>query len=667
MFVICVEKNNEVISSCLQLKPTHECFWLHEMNSTLLNSLKSCQALKSLKSVHALLIVNDLFTSSDIVLNKVIRLYFRFGSSNHAHKVFDKIPQPNVFIWTSMIHGHIESKQYSQGFLLFRKMLQHSIAPLNYTLTTVLKGLAREARLQDGEIVYGFVLKYGFDFDVMVQNSMIDLLMRCGKCNVARCVFEEMGVKDVVTWNSMIFGYCNNGGVDIARELFDEMPDRNVISWTSIICGYVKVGDMSEARALFDVMPLKDLASWNVMLSGYVEFGDLDAALYVFNKMPFRDVGSWNLIISGWCKKGSIESARKYFDRMPSKNVVSWTMMIDGYMKSGNVDDAKVLFDQMPEKNLISWSIMISGYAKNGEPQSALELLKCFKKECIKPDETFILGVISACSQLGVLDAAESVINDYVGPALLTNLRVATSLIDMYAKCGNLKKAAQVFEMTSQKDLFCYSTMIAAYANHGLGREAISLYEEMKSHNLQPDATTFIGVLSGCNHGGLIDEGWRYFKQMTDEYKIQPTDKHYACMVDLLGRAGRVNDAYKLICSMAVAPTAAVWSSLLSACSVHRNIELAEAAASELFKIEPHNSGNYILLSNIYAALGQWHNVAKVRAMMRQDRVRKNKGSSWIELDSAVYEFVMGDLSYLSSEKINYIMGLLSEEMKLEE
>ncbi|KAM0057102.1 putative tetratricopeptide-like helical domain superfamily [Helianthus debilis subsp. tardiflorus] len=638
------------------------------MNSSLLKSLHNFQTLKSLKSIHALLVVNGLFASSDILLNKIIRLYFRFGSGTHAHQVFDKIPQPNVFLWTAMIHGSVQNKLYTQGFSLFCTMLRDSVAPMNFTITTVLKGLAREARLRDGEAVHGLVIKYGFDFDVMVQNSMLDLLMRCEKTDLARCVFEEMNVKDTVSWNSMIYGYCNNGRIEIARELFDMMPDPNVISWTSIICGYVKVGDMSEARALFEAMPVKDLASWNVMLSGYVDFGDLDAALCIFNMMPFRDVGSWNLIVSGYCRAGNVDSARSYFDRMPSKNVASWTMMIDGYMKSGNVNDAKVLFDQMPEKNLISWSTMIGGYAKNGEPQTALELLKCFKKERIKPDETFILGVISACSQLGVLDAAESVINDYVGPTLLSSLHVSTSLIDMYAKCGNLKKAAQVFETTSGKDLFCYSTMIAAYANHGLVREAISLFEEMKkNNNLEPDTTTFVGVLSGCNHGGLVDEGWRYFKQMTDEYKIQPTDKHYACMVDLLGRAGRVHDAYNLICSMKVAPSAAVWSSLLAACSVHRHVELAEAAAAELFKIDPHNSGNYVLLSNIYAALGEWRNVAKVRAMMRRNQVRKNRGSSWIELDSMVYEFVMGDFTYLNSENINYIMDLLAEEMKLEE
>ncbi|KAL8193412.1 hypothetical protein R6Q57_026547 [Mikania cordata] len=637
------------------------------MSSSLLNYLHNCQTLKSVKSVHALLVVNGLFASSDIVLNKIIRLYFRFESGNHAHKVFDKISQPNVFLWTSMIHGSVENKLYSQGFLLFRRMLRDSVAPLNFTVIAVLKGLAKEARLQDGQMVYGFVIKYGFDFDVIVQNSMLDLLMRCEKPDLARCVFEEMHVKDIVSWNSMIFGYCNNGRIDIARQFFSTMPDRNVISWTSIICGYVKTGDMTDARALFEAMPFKDLASWNVMLSGYVEYGDLDAALYIFNTMPFRDVGSWNLVISGFCKLGNLESARNHFDRMPIKNVMSWTMIIDGYMKYGNVNEAKLLFDQMPERNLISWSTMIGGYAKNGEPQTALELLGRFKTQCIKPDETFILGVISACSQLGVLDAAESVINDYVGTTLLSNLHVSTSLIDMYAKCGNLEKAAQVFAMTSGKDLFCYSTMIAAYANHGLGREAISLFEEMKSNNIKPDTTTFIGVLSGCNHGGLIDEGWRYFKQMTDVYKIQATDKHYACMVDLLGRAGRVQDAHNLICSMKVAPTVAVWSSLLAACSVHRYIELGEAAAAELFKIDPHNSGNYILLSNMYAASRQWRKVAKVRAMMRQDQVRKNRGSSWIELDSVVYEFVMGDLTYLNSDSINYIMGLLGEEMKLEE
>ncbi|KAL7599201.1 hypothetical protein Lser_V15G23086 [Lactuca serriola] len=637
------------------------------MKSSLLNFLYSCKSLKSLKSAHASLLVNGLFATSDIVLNKIIRLYFRFGSAHVAHKVFDEISQPNVFLWTSMIHGHVENKLYSQAFLLFLRMLRDSVAPVNYTITTVLKGLAREARLRDGEVVYGFVIKCGFDLDIMVQNSMLDFFMRCEKTDLARCLFEEMHEKDIVSWNSMILGYCNNGRIDIARDLFSKMPDQNVISWTTIIHGYVKLGDMKEARHLFDEMPVKDLASWNVMLSGYVDYGDIDNAIYIFNTMPFSDLGSWNLIISGCCKIGNLESARNYFDKIPSKNVASWTIMIDGYMKSGNVNDAKVLFDQMPEKNLISWSTMIGGYAKNGEPKTALELLKLFKKQSINPDETFILVVISACSQLGVLDAAESAIRDYVGPDLFSNLHIATSLVDMYAKCGNIKKAIDIFKTINKKDLYCYTTMITAYANHGLGQEAISLFEKMKKDNLTPDGATFIGVLTACNHGGLIDEGWKYFKEMKNEYGIEPIDKHYACMVDLLGRSGCIHDAYNLICGMKVGPTAAVWSALLAACGVHRHVEMAEVAAGELFKIEPENSGNYVLLSNVYAGLGEWENVGKVRAMMRGNRVRKNRGSSWIELECVVYEFVMGDFEYLNCERVKFILDLLREEMEVED
>ncbi|KAL4590519.1 hypothetical protein LXL04_003451 [Taraxacum kok-saghyz] len=637
------------------------------MNYSLLKFLNNCKSLKTLKSAHALLVVNGLFGSSDVALNKIIRAYCRFGSTHDAHKAFDKISQPNVFLWTSMIHGHVENKLYSEAFLLFLRMLRDSVAPLNYTIITLLKGLAREARLTQGEVVHGLVLKCGFDTDIMVQNSMLDLLMRCEKPDLARGVFDEIHEKDIISWNTMISGYCNKGRMDIARELFYKMPDRNVISWTTIIHGYIKIGDMTEARYLFDEMPEKDLASWNVILSGYVENGDLDNAVYIFNTMPSPGLGSWNLIISGCCKLGNLESARKYFDRIPSKNTASWTIMIDGYMKSGNVNEAKALFDQMPEKNLITWSTMIGGYAKNEQPKTALELLKIFKKQSIKPDETFILVVISACSQLGVLDAAESAIHDYVGPDIFSNLHIATSLVDMYAKCGNIKKAIDLFKTIKQKDLFSYTTMISAYANHGLGQDAISLFEKMKKDNLKPDGATFIAVLTACNHGGLINEGWNYFNEMKNKYLIEPTDKHYACMVDLLGRSGRVQDAYNLICGMKVGPTAAVWSALLAACVVHRDAEVAEVAAGELFKIEPGNSGNYVLLSNVYAGLGEWEKVGKVRGVMRGNRVRKNRGSSWIELECVVYEFVMGDFEYLNCESVKFVLDLLREEMEVED
>ncbi|KDP40272.1 hypothetical protein JCGZ_02270 [Jatropha curcas] len=634
------------------------------MNHPLLNLLNKCRSLKHLKSVHAHLVISGSITFSDLTLNKLLRLYSRFGDTSYARKLFDEIPEPNAFLWTSLIHGFTENHQYENAFSLFIKM-HRDIAPLNFTIASVLKVLARLGRVKDGEVIHGIVLKCGFGFDLVVQNAIIDFFMKCGKVGFARRIFDEMGVRDIVSWNSVVLGYGNNGRVDIARELFDRMEVRNVISWTSMIQGYVKAGNMVEARVLFEIMPAKDLASWKVMISGYMNAGNTDVARHLFEAMSIHDVGTWNLMISGFCKAGDLEAAKDFFDRMQEKNAASWVMMIDGYVKGGDFDSARCLFDQMPDKNLVAWSTMIGGYARNGQPRSALELYKSFKEQGIKPDETFILGIISACSQLGILGTAESIIHDFVGPSFFSNLQVLTSLIDMYAKCGSIERATKVFEMVVKKDLLCYSTMINAFANHGLSEAAISLFAEMETANIKPDGVTFLGVLTACNHRGLVDEGRRFFKQMTDDYGIKPTEKHYACVVDILSRAGCLEDAYNLISSRSVKPSATVWGALLAACRVHHNVQLAEVAAAELFKIEPDNSGNYVLLCNIYADAGLWDDVAKVRAKIRENRVRKNRGSSWIELGSVVHEFVMGDSSHFDSESIFFILDLLKKDMKL--
>ncbi|KAL2508642.1 Pentatricopeptide repeat-containing protein [Forsythia ovata] len=634
------------------------------MNNTLSHFLKNCKTLETLKSVHAHLLIRGSVFSSDLTLNKILRLYSRYGSTDYAHKLFDKIPQPNPFLYSSMIHGYVENFKNREAFLLLYKMRVLDVPLLNFTILSILRALGREKRLRDGEGIYGFVIKYGLGFDLLVQNGMIDFFVKCGEVYLGRRMFDGIEERDVVSWNTMISGYWGVGRVEDARQLFDGMLERNVVSWTILISGYVKMNDMVEARRLFEAMPVKDLTVWNVMVSGYVEVGDIDAAHILFETTPVRDVAMWNLMISGFCKVGEMVKAKEYFEKMSRKNVSSWTIMVDGFAKSGNMNEARHLFDQMPEKNLFSWSAIIGGYAKNGQPHAALKLLECFKETGIQPDETFILGIISACSQLGIADVAESIIHNYVG-TLYSNTHVVTSLIDMYAKCGRIEKASQVFEMADQKDFLCYSTMIAAFGNHGLVQEAITLFHDMKMANIKPDAVTFLGVLSACNHGGLVAEGRSCFKQMIEEYNIKPTEKHYACMVDLLGRAGLLEEAYNLICDMYVPPTAVVWGSLLGACKVYGNVHLAEIAAVELFKIEPENSGNYVLLSSIYAAFGRWRDVAKVRAMIRERGVRKNRGSSWIEFDSVVHEFVMGDMSHLDSDRIYFMLDLLCEEMKL--
>ncbi|CAN4097602.1 unnamed protein product [Withania somnifera] len=612
------------------------------MNQAVSHLLQTCKTLSTLKSVHARLLVCGSIASSDLVLNKIIRLYSRFGATDYARKLFDEITERNPFLWTSMIHGYVENSHHTQAFSLFRYMHIQDVTPLNFTISSVLKALGRLKWLRYGEGMLGFICKCGFGSDLLVQNAMIDCFMKCGEVDYARRVFDGIEEKDVVSWNSMVSGYVTNGRIEIARELFDRMEERK--------CGF---------------LDYKDLAAWNVMISGCIDVGDVPSASFLFQAMPIRDTGTWNLMISGFCKVGELEKAREYFEQMPFRNVVSWTMMIDGYVKSGKLHEARCLFDEMPEKNLITWSAMIGGYAKNGKPSAALELFKSFRKQSFELDETFILSIISACSQLGIVDAVELVMSDDVGSRYFSDTRVINSLVDLYAKCGNIEKASQVFEMADKKDLCCYSTMITALANHGLVEKALYLFEDMQRKNFEPDEVTFLGVLSACNHGGLINAGRRYFKQMTEEFRIQPTEKHYACMVDILGRGGFLEEAHEMILSMHVVPTSAVWGAMLAACHVHRDVQMAEIAASELFKIEPENSGNYILLSNTYAAAGRWHDVARVRALIREHHVKKNRGSSWIELGSAVHEFVMGDILNVDAEGICFILSLLNEDMKL--
>ncbi|XXG68157.1 hypothetical protein AAC387_Pa06g1310 [Persea americana] len=634
------------------------------MNKPISSLLHNCENLKSLKSIHARLLIDGSIFFSDVFLNKILRLYANFGALDHARKLFEKISQPNSFLWTALIHGHVENCLYDDSLLIFRLMLKQSVQPQSFTLLSVLKASARRSRIRDGESIYGLVLKYGLESDPMVQNAVIDMYSRCGEVDFARQVFDGMCMKDVISWNSMISGYCNNGKIGAARELFDQITERTVVSWTAMICGYVAVGNMGVARALFEQMSVRDSASWNVMVSGYLDAGDLAAASSLFDEMPKQDVGSWNVMISGFCKAGKMNSAMELFERMPLRNVASWTMMVDGYIRNGDMKNARCIFDQMPKRNLVSWSTIIAGYAKNGQPNLALDLFNQFKETGIEPDETFILAIISTCSQLGVLDIAKGIISEYVQDIHLSSMQLVTSLIDMHAKCGSVDEALQVFNEASTKDLVCYSTMIAALANHGRGRDAINLFYDMLQSDIKPDGVVFIGVLSACTHGGLINEGKIVFKMMVEDFSIKPSERHYACLVDLLGRAGYLEEAYELIQSMSIEPHSAVWGALLAACRIHRNANLAEVAARHLFKIEPENSGNYILLSNVYADLERWDDVAKVRSMIREQKVRKTRGSSWIELDCVVHEFVMGDMSHFDSSIIYSVLDLLFEDVK---
>lgn len=361
----------------------------------------------------------------------------------------------------------------------------------------------------------------------------------------------------------------------------------------------------------------------------------------------------------------SMDVAQELFNKMPSKNLIVSTAMISGYSKLGQLKHARLIFDQMVEKDLVSWSAMIAGYAESDWPQEALRLFNEMQTLKMRPDQITMLSVISACAHLGALDKAKWIHiyadrNGFGGA-----LPVGNALIDMYAKCGSLERAREVFEKMRRKNVISWTSMINASAMHGDAVNALGLFNRMKDENVEPNGVTFVGVLYACSHAGFVDEGRKFFASMINEYNISPKHEHYGCMVDLFGRANLLREALEVIEAMPVAPNVVVWGSLMAACRVHGESELGEFAAKRLLELEPDHDGAHVVLSNIYAKERRWEDVRNVRKLMKDSSIIKERGFSRIELNNEVHEFLMADRDHKQADRIYENLDKVVSDLRL--
>ncbi|KAF8389767.1 hypothetical protein HHK36_024286 [Tetracentron sinense] len=363
-----------------------------------------------------------------------------------------------------------------------------------------------------------------------------------------------------------------------------------------------------------------------------------------------------NSLIDLYSKTGCLKEALFLFEGIAVRDVVTWNSMIAGCFRREDVEKGRDLFDRMPERNVVSWNTVIAGYAQNGKSPEALRLFRRMQSEGILPNEVTLVSVLSACAQAGAIGVGKWV-HRYIERSRITlDIYLSNCLIDMYSKGGSLKDAREVFDGMIERSVVSWNSMISGLAMHGCGEDAVLLFEEMEQAGVEPNDITYIGVLCACTHARLIEEGRRYFKQMVE---------HYGCMVDLLSRGGCVIEAHELIKRMPVSPDAGIWGSLLGACRTHGHIELAEHAVVQLLELEPGNAGNYVLLSNIYAAKGHWDNVEQVREKMKGKKVQKTPGSSSIEIESSIHEFVIGDKSHTCSNEIYDKLNELAVQLRL--
>ncbi|KAM2075965.1 hypothetical protein ACFX1T_038769 [Malus domestica] len=321
----------------------------------------------------------------------------------------------------------------------------------------------------------------------------------------------------------------------------------------------------------------------NALVDMYGGGVDMGSALVLFEGMLGKNVISWNAMVVGYVNSGDLVSARAVFDRMPDRNAVYWTTMLVGYTKSGFMDKAKALFDEMPERGLICWKAMISGYSQNGRPSEALSLFRRMERARVKPDAFTMTAVISALAQLGPADLANW-IGSYVDrEGIEQNEQVLTALVDMHAKCGNMGEACAIFEKIPLKDVFSYSAIITGLASNGHGVKALEIFQRMLAENIEPDRFTFVGVFTACCRAGLVEDGMGYWESMVKDYNIEPDADHFTCIVDMLGRAGKLNEASDLVKGMPVGPQPGALGALLAACRTYGNVEIAESVAEQLF------------------------------------------------------------------------------------
>lgn len=564
----------------------------------------------SIKELHAHLIRSHLHTDP-FSISPVVRAYALSPPNlSKARLAFDQIERPTLPVWNHLIRGLSQSYQPSEAILLFSLMYFEGFVGDNLTFIFVLKACARASDVLWGQKVHVLALKLGFESYLFVANALIHMYASCGVLECARKVFDEMSERDLVSWNSLLCGFAKWNRFKEVLGLFREMEATNVradcVTTMKVILACSYLGEYEIADYLIK----------------YIEENRIGINVYL-----------GNTIVDMYGRCGLVNLAREMFDQMQERNVVSWNAMIMCYTKVGNLVDARKLFNEMPERDVVSWTAMITGYSQANLQTEAVRLFQEMMAAKVKPDKITVASVLSACAHLGSLDVGEAVHDFIINHGVKADIFVGNALIDMYCKCGVAEKAYKVFQEMKVKDSVSWTSIITGLAVNGFADSAVDLFSQMLGEGIRPTHGAFVGILLTCAHTGLVDKGLEYFESMEKVYRLKPEMKHYGCVVDLLSRSGNLEKAYEFIQKIPVVPDVVVWRILLNACKLYGNVALAEIVTNKLLKLDPCNSGNYVLSLSTYAGLDRWDDVVKMRERMIEGNVQKPFGYSSIEVN----------------------------------
>ncbi|KAL9174079.1 hypothetical protein ABFS82_02G029100 [Erythranthe guttata] len=580
-------------------------FSAHPSHASILKELRDT---KPLQQVHAQVTVSNL--SDNVFLgNRLMNAYASCGLIDQAQIIFSHISNKNLVSWTILVSGLTKNGRFSEAIELFQEMVVREIRPNEVTIATVLPAFGKLGVALIGKSVHCYWIRHNFGCNVFVETGLVHM-------------------------------YSKFGCLKIARKLFDNMPERNVVSWNAIISGYSENEFGEEALSMFNEMRRKGFSGDIFTLTSLLSSPDLRVGSAIHGL----------LIGTGYENDALVKTA-----------------LMELYINCDFVDDAYSIFKEIDRKDLVAWTLMLRGFSKSGNWRRTIEHFNnMMGEDGIKLDSVSLITILSGCSFSGALQQGRRVHALVIKTGFQADIFTGSALIDMYANCASMEDAKTCFERMEEKDVACWNTLISGYGMIGCGNEAIELFSQMKNSGLVPDESTFVSVLCSCSNTGLVDLGLQIFDRMQKLWNIIPSSKHYACVIDLLGRSGRVNEAYSLMKRMHLQPGVEILSSLLTACRIYKNLEVGIEISRKLFELKPNDAGYYVLLSNMYALAGDWDCARTSRTYLKSNNLKKNPGVSSIEISGEIFTFMASQKDHLFYMEINEFLKDLIFKIKSE-
>lgn len=653
--------------------------------------------------------------SSTSIANSTIDLYMKWGDLDSAHHAFDSLKNKDSVSWNVIVHGNFSNEGAISGLWWFKKGRFAHFEPNVSSLVHVIQAFRELKAYREGFAIHGYVICCGFCGVISVQNSLLSLYAEVNMC-FAHKLFDEMSDRnDVVSWSVMTGGFVqieeDEYGLLMFRNMVTEAgisPDG--VTVVSVLKACTNLRDISLGRMVHGLVIFRglddDLFVGNSLIDMYSKCSDAHSAFKAFKEIPEWNIVTWNsmllayvlnekhweavallgtMVEEGVEKDGVtfvnvLQIVKHFLDPLQCRSVHGAIIrqgyesnesvlnsLIDAYSKCNLIVIAGTLFDGMKKKDVVAWSTMIAGFAYNDKPDEAISIFEQMIAE-VQPNEVSIMNLMEACAVSAELRRSKWAHGIAVRRGLASGVTVATAIIDMYSKCGDIQASIRAFSQISEKNIVCWSAMISAFGINGLAHEAVTLFEKMKQNGMKPNAVTALSLLSACSHGGLVEEGLSLFTSMVKEHGIEPGLEHYSCIVDMLARAGKFNDALELIEKLpkSYGNSAGIWGTLLSSSKSYGNIVVGSRVASRVLRLEPSSSAGYMLASNLYANCGLMIDSAKMRRLAKERGVKVIAGYSLVHINSETWRFVAGDELHPRAVEIYLMVDQLHSVMKID-